>query len=92
VACSFESLLCAHIGQLGYPLLYKAGMLIMKEMEFSKRLNGIISYNRERNAQLVEYYQQQYDAYMSRYFEQAYMPDTGCFSCRQRVRQVSRIP
>lgn len=92
VACSFESLLCAHIGQLGYPLLYKAGMLIMKEMEFSKRLNGIISYNRERNGQLVEYYQQQYDAYMSRYFEQAYMPDTGCFACRQRVRQVSRIP
>ena len=89
---SVESLLCAHIGQLGYPLLYKAGMLIVKEMEFSKRLNGIISYNRERNSQLVEYYQQQYDAYMSRYFEQAYMPDTGCFSCRQRVRQVSRIP
>lgn len=92
VACSFESLLCAHIGQLGYPLLYKAGMLILKEMEFSKRLNGVISYNRERNQELADYYQAQYDAYMQRYFDAAQLPQNGCFSCKQRVRQASRIP
>ena len=28
VACSLDSLLCAHITQLGYPLLYKAGTIV----------------------------------------------------------------
>jgi hypothetical protein len=92
VACSFESLLCAHIGQLGYPVLYKAGMLILKELEFSKRLNGIVVFNRERNQELATYYQEQYDNYMQRYFDAAQLPNTGCFACKQRVRQVSRIP
>jgi len=92
VACSFDSLLCAHVTQLGYPLLYKAGMLLLKEMEFSKRLNGVIVFNRDMNQELSNYYQAQYDQYMQRYFEQANLPEDGCFSCRQRVRQASRIP
>lgn len=92
VACSFESLLCAHISQLGYPLLYKTGMLLLKEMEFSKRLNGVIVFNRDMNQELGNYYQAQYDQYMQRYFEQASLPENGCFSCRQRVRQASFIP
>jgi hypothetical protein len=77
---------------LGYPLLYKAGMLILKELEFSKRLNGIVVFNRERNQELATYYQEQYDNYMQRYFDAAQLPNTGCFACKQRVRQVSRIP
>lgn len=92
VACSFEALLCAHVAQLGYPLLYKTGMLLLKEMEFSKRLNGIIVFNRDMNQELSNYYQAQYDQYMQRYFEQASLPESGCFACRQRVRQASFIP
>jgi hypothetical protein len=92
VTCSFESLLCAHVTQLGYPLLYKTGMLLLKEMEFSKRLNGVIVFNRDMNQELSNYYQAQYDQYMQRYFEQANLPEGGCFACRQRVRQASRIP
>jgi len=92
VACSFESLICAHVAQLGYPLLYKTGMLLLKEMQFSKRLNGSIVFNRDMNEELGNYYQAQYDQYMQRYFEQANLPEGGCFSCRQRVRQASLIP
>jgi hypothetical protein len=67
-------------------------MLILKELEFSKRLNGIVVFNRERNQELATYYQEQYDNYMQRYFDAAQLPNTGCFACKQRVRQVSRIP
>jgi len=91
LACSFDSLLCAHMPQLGYALLYKTGSLLMQELKYSKRLNGIIFTNRESFSELEVYYQQKYEEYLNTYWNRANL-SSGCIICNKSIKQVVRIP
>jgi hypothetical protein len=92
VQCSFRSFMCAQMPALGYPLLYKTAVLLMQEMKYSKRLNGVITYNREAHEELETYFQSKYDDYMSKYFQGANLRSGLCFACNSRVRKSVLIP
>lgn len=92
IQCSFESFICSQMSALAYPFAYKVAALLMKEMQFSKRLNGIILTSRERHEELYNYYESEYNQAMHNYFTSAQFASGSCFACNQRIRQRVAIP
>ncbi len=92
LTCSPEQLLCQLAPSLAYPLLWKAGMFIMEEMRFSKRLNSVITLHKSEHKELWTLYESRYEAAMNEIFQNIRLPNDTCFRCNPRTKSVSALP
>ncbi|HWB63522.1 MAG TPA: hypothetical protein VG603_08450 [Chitinophagales bacterium] len=90
--CSFDEHLCNIKKLLAMPILYKAGALIMKEMKYSKRLNGVITCYAQDHLELMNSYNEEYNLRMAQLFQNMNMPASSCFSCASMVEARSVLP
>lgn len=90
--CSFDELLCGVRNMLAYAVLYKAGQRIMMEMKFSKRLTGIVTNFKADHAELMDYYEQEYNKQIKQVFDNMVLRDGLCYSCKQKVKSVVSLP
>ena len=90
--CSFDEKLCNIKGLLAMPILYRLGALMLQEMKYSKRLNGLITAHTADNKELMEYYTAQYQQRMQDIFLNMVMPNDVCFNCTPPVITRTALP
>jgi len=90
--CSFDEYLCSVKSLLAYPVLYKVGAEIMREMRYSKRLSGIVTGFVSDHAELIEYYENEHLKMMSNLFQNMKMPQNGCLVCEKKIKTVLALP
>ena len=92
VQCSFDEHLCNIKKMLAMPILYKTGSLMMKEMKYSKRLNGVVTSYTQNHDELMKDYNNEYTLRMEQLFQNMVMPDTICFSCNAQAQSRVVLP
>lgn len=92
VMCSAESFICRNAQMFGYALLYKAGTLVMQEILHSNRLNGITIMSKEGAAQLMEQYNDKYNALLTAAMSGVSTNHSLCFSCRTPISIRTTLP
>ncbi len=90
--CSLDSFICNMGNQLAWPILYKAGSEIMKELKHSKRLNSIINIYSDSNTELEEEFNTEFELSMKEIMENVVPPNDFCFSCKPRTSWRVVIP
>ncbi len=90
--CSLDSFICNMGNQLAWPILYKAGSELMKELVHSKRLNSIINIYSNSNAELEEDFNTEFEASIKEIMENTVPPNDFCFSCKPRTSWKVVIP
>lgn len=90
--CTVEPYICSIKNILAWPLRHQAAILILTEMIYSKRVNGItITYNgdiKELRNELI----QQYSISMSRILENLPPADGICFTCNPKITKRIQVP
>lgn len=92
MVCSIEPLLCQVAPAIALPLLHKWGQLAMEEFVYSKRLNSVITLNKENHKELWGLYEQRYSESMSQFFENMLLPKDPCYNCSPKVRATTVVP
>lgn len=92
VNCSLESFICSMAGLLAWPLLHKVGSEILREVQFSKRLNSIVLLDKQATKDLRAEYENEYNSSMESIFHNMKLPKDICFSCNYTVKKVVQIP
>lgn len=92
VNCSLESFICSMAGLLAWPLLHKVGAEILREVQFSKRLNSIVLLDKQTTKDLRIEYENEYNSSMESIFHNMKLPKDICFSCNYTVKKVVQIP
>lgn len=92
LVCSAEPLICQLAGALGWPLLHRWGMEVMRELKFSKRLNSIVSLYAKDHAELLSEYEMEYSKSMDNLFRNIRMPNDRCYRCEPKTRATTLIP
>lgn len=90
--CNIDNLLCSIAGKFAWPLLHKWGAEIMAELQHSRRLNSIITIDRDKNIELRKEYEDEYYSSMRAIFDNIKMPKDICFSCNSSIKKVIAIP
>lgn len=90
--CSFDEYLCSVKSLLAYPILYKVGAEIMREMRYSKRLSGAVTSYVTDHEQLAQYYEDEHLKMMSNLFKNLKMPNNGCLICDKKIKTVLALP
>lgn len=90
--CSFDSFLCNIGNQLAWPILYKAGSELMKELKHSKRLNSIINIYSGSNEELEEEFNEEFELSIKEIMENTVPQNSFCFSCKPRTSWQVVIP
>ena len=89
--CTLEPFICSIRDQLAIPIMFKAGSMIMQRMQYSTRLNSIISTRGEDWAALKEFYEGEFVKLMEDVVKNAYVNDPVCFECNHRVKTVVNV-
>lgn len=92
ISCNLDNLLCSVAGKFAWPLMYKWGAEIMAELQYSRRLNSIITIDKEMNERLRQEYENEYMSSMSALMNNMQMPNDICFSCNSRITKNVVIP
>ena len=92
VNCNVDSFLCSIAGKFAWPLLYKWGAEIMAELQYSRRLNSIITIDRKANEELRDEYEAEYMSSMGALINNIQLPNDICFSCNSRIKKAVQIP
>lgn len=90
--CSFDEYLCNAKNQIAFPVLYKAGAEIMKEMRYSRRLSGVVTNFQGEYGELEAAYDAEYNKLMGDLMKNMIMPESTCFSCNKQTRSVVNLP
>ncbi len=90
--CSLDSFICNMGNQLAWPILYKAGSELMKELKHSRRLNSIINIYSSSNAELEEEFNEEYELSIKEIMQNTVPPNDDCFRCRPRTSWKVTIP
>jgi len=90
--CSFDEKLCNIKGLLALPIQYKTGALMMKEMRYSKRLNGVVTCYNNDYKELQADYENEYQLRMSQLMQNMSLPADLCFSCASPTQTRSILP
>jgi hypothetical protein len=90
--CSFDEKLCNIKKMLALPIQYKAGALMMKEMRYSKRLNGVVTCYNSDHKELQADYEAEYQLRMNQLMQNLSMPADLCFSCATLTESRSILP
>lgn len=92
VNCSIENFVCNMSNLFAWSILHKAGAELMRELQYSRRLNSIILIDSKMNEKLRAEYDAEYARSMDRILDNISIPDDVCFKCKQRVKNVVRVP
>lgn len=93
VQCSYDEFLCNIKNQLAYPILYRAGELIMIDMINSKRLTGVVRNFQDEHKSLMDYYADEHRKRMEHIMHNMVLPsDSVCFACAPKVKTVVNFP
>jgi len=92
VSCSVEAFICNLQDQLAWPLMFRTGIEILKELKYSMRLNSAVMVHAEDNKELMEDFQTEYEKSMNQIFDNMSIDDTICFECNQTIRTRVQIP
>lgn len=93
--CSQDQLACIISSRLGFPILYRSGLEIVKEALTTDRLNSVTLLNREQMEILHDLFTKEYESQLRRLIES--LPellkrlDDSCINCNQS-RYVQGIP
>ena len=90
--CSFDEKLCNIKNMLALPIQYKTGALMMKEMRYSKRLNGVVTCYTPDHKELQADYENEYQLRMNQLLQNMSMPADLCFSCASLTESRSILP
>ena len=90
--CSFDEKLCNIKKMLALPIQYKTGALMMKELRYSKRLNGIVTCYNNDYKELQADYENEYQLRMHQLMQNMTMPADLCFSCASLTESRSILP
>ncbi len=90
--CSIDEVLCGIRNILARAVLYKAGQRIMMELKHSKRLTSIVTNFRADHAELMDYYEAEYEKSIASVFNNMVLKDSLCYSCKRKVRTEVRLP
>ncbi len=92
INCNIDNLLCSVAGKFAWPLLHKWGAEILAELQYSRRLNSIITIDKKDNEALRMEYENEYMSSMNAIFNNIKLPSDICFSCNSSIKKVVRIP
>jgi hypothetical protein len=92
INCSVENFVCNMSNLFAWPILQKTGAELMRELMYSRRLNSIIVIDKTMNEKLREEFDAEYVKSMDRILKNISIPDDVCFKCRQKVKNVVRVP
>lgn len=90
--CSFDEYLCNIKNQIAFPVLYKAGQLILEEMRYSTRLTGIVTNFRADNGELAQKYEMKFNQLMTDLMQSMSLNDSICFSCNAEIKTRVVLP
>lgn len=90
--CSAESFVCRNAQMFASALQYKAAALVMMEMRFSTRLNGLTQMTKEGAEELGAYYNDQYREKLDAAFRGISTNSSDCFSCKPKIQVRTLIP
>lgn len=90
--CSVEPFICNMASILAWPMLYKTGSEIMKELIASRRHNSVINIDRGTNESLRDEYEAEFLASMSGILNNMSLPNDVCFRCNSRIKKGVSIP
>jgi hypothetical protein len=85
LSCSLDKWLCQMRALLAMPLLYKAGIEILKEAINSPRFNSLITLNKDKMAAIMEDYEMEYGKAMDGVFKNLRLPNDTCFKCNSKI-------
>ncbi len=92
LSCSVESFICKMAKLFAWAILHKTGAELMRELQFSRRLNSIVIIDKKDHIALREEFDAEYAKSMQRILENIRIPNDACFECNQRVKTIVRIP
>lgn len=85
LSCSMDKWICQMKNVLAYPLLYLAGVEILKEAMASDRFNSLLTLNRDKMAAVIEDYELEYGKAMDGIFKNLSLPNDICFKCNSKI-------
>lgn len=92
VACDVERFLCKMSQTIAWPLLYKTGAEILKELKYSRNLNSIVIIDQDKTEQLLTDYEAEYTKSMTQIALNMVLPDDICFKCLPKIKRTIQIP
>lgn len=90
--CDISDYICGQSAGLKLAVWYAAGMLAMKEIIHSDRINSATTVGKDDAMKLLDDYMQEYNNIMGRVQRSTTPPNTPCFVCNKRVNVNTRIP
>lgn len=70
---------------LAYPMLYLAGIEIIKEALASTRFNSLLTLSRDKMTAIQEDYELEYGKAMDGVFKNLSIPNDTCFKCNSKI-------
>ena len=92
IECSQDAYVCSIKNQLAWPMLFKTGAMILKEVINSKQSNTVVMIHREDNLELLDYYESEYTKAMNLVTLSLKMPNGFCFECNPRIKKQIQLP
>lgn len=92
VSCDLERFICSMSQSIAWPLLYKAGAEILKELKYSHNLNSVVLIDIGSSDKLLELYEAEYTRSMTQISTSMRIPDDICFRCDAKLRKTIQIP
>lgn len=93
VKCSIENFICQYKTSIALPMLYMVASLLMEEMQYSDRLNSIVTIRNKTNKELKEDYEFKWREALDNLLKRMVLPKNDiCFTCNQKIRKVQAIP
>lgn len=92
ISCDIERFICSMSQSVSWPLLYKAGAEILKELRFSNNLNSMVLIDRDNSEEMLSYYESEYQRSMNQLTTNMKIPDDICFRCDKKIKKTVQIP
>lgn len=90
--CDIADYICGLSVGLKRAIFYAAGISLMDEIIFGKRLNSLTTVNKDDAIALKDRYANEYGVLMDRVVNSAKLPKSPCFYCNPTIKSVNRIP
>lgn len=90
--CSVEPFICNMGNFMAWSMLHKVGSEIMKEAIYGRRLNSIITIDRDKNIEMMNLYENEFMASWGAFLNNIQTPTDICFNCNSRIKKSVAIP
>lgn len=92
LTCSVDNLICNMANMLAWGLLHKSGANLMREVQYSRRLNSIVTIHADDAVALRAEWDQEYVDTMNSVLSNLKLPADICFQCNDRIGKAIQIP